>query len=107
MKLKFILIGFIIILVSGCSSISQEDAESVAVNFIDQNVKFFTREDDSTHDLPSYTIDNIQSYKEGSSWVVAMHVIGTIGNETKKRDLTVKVDRKGRVEEFDGRKVPI
>ena len=107
-KIRYLLFAllFALLALPSCSSISQQESEKTAVNFINSNVKFFAKEQNSTLALPKYTIDSISSYRENSDWVVIMHVSASTINETKKNDLTVKVDNRGRVVEFNGKTVP-
>ena len=107
MKFKNIFLWFLIaFLLVSCSSIDKMQAESKAVDFVKKNVKFFARDENSTEDLQKYSIDGVTSYPEGKNWVVAMHVSSFVGNLTKNNDLVVKVDRGGKVIEFNGKKVP-
>lgn len=96
----------ILLLINGCSAISQSQAEEKAVKFVDQNVKFFSRQEDSKLNLPQYNIDSIKSYQENKNWIVVMHVSSEVGNETKKNDLSIRLNYKGDVMEFNGKKVP-
>lgn len=102
---KILFILSILILINGCTSINKNQAEAKAVKFVNERVKFFAREEGSTVDLPQYSIDGITSYQEGKSWVVVMHVSSKTDNETKKNDLITKINKKGDVIEFNGRKV--
>ena len=97
---------FILILINGCSSINKDEAEAKAISFINEKVKFFAKEENSTMDLPQYSIDSITSYQEGKNWIVLTHVSSKAGNETKSNDLTVKLNSMGEAVEFNGRKVP-
>ena len=94
------------ILINGCASINKEDAETKAINFVKQTVGFFAKEGDSTKNLQEYRINNVRSYQEDKNWVVIMQVSSELDNETKKNDLTIKLNNKGDVIEFNGRKVP-
>lgn len=103
---KLIYAVFILLLINGCAPIGQKQAEAKAVQFVDKNVKFFAREENSTLDLPKYSIDRIDSYQENKNWVVLIHVSAKVGNDTKKNDLVVKLNGKGDVVEFNGKGVP-
>ena len=100
----WVIILFLLVLV-GCSSIDQKRAESISKNFVEERVKFFSAEEDEKKDLPRYDISSITSYKEGMIWVIVLHIESELDNETKDNDLIVKVDRKGDVIEFNGKKV--
>ena len=103
---KIIYILFALILISGCTSISQKVAEAKALEFVNEKVKFFVKEENSKMDLPQYNVDSVTSYLENKDWIVVMHVSAKSGNETKKNDLIVRLDKKGDVTEFNGKKVP-
>jgi|SRR3989338_6376391 len=103
---NFLFVLFILVLTSGCTSINKNDAETKAVEFVNEKVKFFAREGDSTLDLPQYIIDSVTSYREDKNWVVVMHVSSKISNETKKNDLIIRLNKNGDVIEFNGRNVP-
>lgn len=102
---KFILVGLFLLFLIGCSSIDQGHAEWIAKNFVEQRVKFFSTEEEEKKDLPQYNISGITSYKEGKLWSVVLHIESKVKNETKDNDLVVKVNRKGKVVEFDGREI--
>lgn len=101
------LFSFLILisLLSGCSVITQAQAEAKAIQFVNQNVKFFSRQENSTLNLPQYTLDSIKSYRENKNWIVVIHVSAKLGNETKKNDLTIKLNNRGDAIEFNGKKV--
>ena len=106
-KKVFFLIILLLLTLSNnsCAVIGQNQAEAKAVQFVNQNVKFFAREENSTLNLPQYSIDSVSSLQENKNWVVVMHISAKAGNETKKNDLIVKLNRKGDVTEFNGKKV--
>ena len=95
----------VLLLINSCAGIDQNQAEAKAAQFVNQNVRFFAREENSTLNLPQYRIDSITSFQEKSDWLVAIHVSAKIGNETKKNELAVKLNRQGDVLEFNGKKV--
>ena len=103
--MKIFIVLCLLALVSGCSSISKTDAEAKSLAFVNENVKFFSKEGDSTLNLPQYSIDSMTSYQEGKDWVVIIHITADVANETKKNDLVVRVNNKGQVSEFNGQKV--
>ena len=103
---KIAVIAALMFLLAGCSSISKNDAEQRAADFVKQNVKFFAREQNSSVvGFQQYSIDSLSSYKESGNWVVAMHVTASLGNETKKNDMIVKLDGSGNIVEFNGKGV--
>lgn len=103
--MKAMIFLVLVLLLAGCSSIDKKQAEQKAVEFVNKNVKFFARQENSTLDLPRYSVGSITSYPENDKWVVVMHVSASLGNETKKNDLIVKITRKGEVVEFNGERV--
>lgn len=97
---------FLIGMLSGCSSsISQQQAEGIAHGFIEQNVKFFTKGDNATSLVDEVNVPTATSYKEGDVWVVVVHVSSMVDGVEKKNDLIMKVDKEGRVTEFNGQKL--
>ena len=81
---KSFFLTFIAVLVIGCYGVEQKVAEASAINFVNKNVKLFAREENSTMDLPQYSIERITSYQEDKKWVILMHVSSNLNNETKK-----------------------
>lgn len=106
MRIRLTIFLMMVLLSAGCASVDKIQAEAAAVQFVGENVKFFSRQENSTLDLPQYTVDSITSYQESKGWAVAVHVSAKTGNETKKNDLLIRVDRKGKVTELNGKKVP-
>lgn len=100
----FLALAALLILV-GCASITQDQAEKKSIDFVKNNVRFFAKTDNSTLGLPQYNIESISSYKDEDVWVVAMHVSAHMLNETKKGDMTVKISKSGKVFELNGKKV--
>jgi|SRR3989338_5048611 len=95
-----------LLLIDSCINITQPQAEAKALQFVKQNIKFFARDENSTVNLPEYTIGSITSYGESKNWVVLIHVSSRLGNEIKKNDLIIKLDNNGDIIEFNGKKVP-
>jgi hypothetical protein len=90
---------------AGCTSIGKEQAEFQATRFIQDRVKFFSNEENQMQDIPSYNITQVTSYEEGGIWTVVLHIESVLDNSTKDNDLEVKINRKGKVIEFNGRTV--
>jgi len=108
MKHKIIIILVIaVFLVFGCSSLSKDQAEKTALNFINSNVKFFAKDQEENKDLAQYNIEDMTSYKDGKDWVVIAHISADLKDEEKSNDISIKLNNKGQVVEFNGRKVPI
>ncbi len=96
---------FCFLFIIACSKISKKDAEGIARGFIRTRVKFFAKGEGGSMDLGSYNISKIKSYEENRHWVVILHIESKVGNETKDNDLVVKIDKNGKVFEFNGMKV--
>ena len=94
------------VLISGCSGITQTQAEAKALEFVNQNVKFFAKVENSTLNLPQYNVSSVNSHQENKNWVVIVHIFAELDNSTKKNDLVIKLNSKGDITEFNGKKVP-
>ena len=102
---KILGIFLILLFLFGCTAtIAKEKAEQIAVNFVNHNVKFFTKEGSASKDVGKYKIESMNSYQETNNWIVVMHISSDVKNATKKNDLIVKIDSSGRVAEFNGQK---
>ena len=101
----FIICMLLSLLFAGCSSLSQSEAESIALSFVDQNVKFFARPEGQPEVVTTMNPPTFSSYREGSGWAVAVHVSGTINGTQKKNDLLVRVSDQGKVVEFNGKQI--
>ena len=99
-----LLIG--ILLLSACSTISGQQAQEKAVEFVEANVKFFAMNNDSAVEFSQFDITDIKSTYLDSKWKVTMHVAASSGNETKQSDVSVLMDKKGDVLELNGKPVP-
>lgn len=103
--MKFFILFISLILLTGCSSISKEQAETEALKFVESNVKFFAREGEDKLNLPKYKYDNIISYQQDDNWIVTMSVSAELNEEIKKSNLEVRLNNKGEVTEFNGKKL--
>jgi len=92
-------------LISGCSGITEQEAEDSATEFINKNVKFFTSEGTEKENVTTYVMDILDVHKEGGVWSVLVNVSAQKGSENKKKAILVKTDNKGNVVEFDGNKI--
>jgi len=102
---KFVIVSLFLLFLIGCSFVDQKHAELIAKNFVNQRVKFFSQDEEIREDLPQYNISSITSYKEGGTWTIILHIESKLNNVTKDNDLVVKVNEKGDVMEFNGKKV--
>ena len=94
----------VLILALGCQSIDKKRAEYITTEFVKNSVRFFAKNENVSVNLPTYSISGVNSYWENNSWIVIMHVSSKLGNETKKNDVTAKLDSKGNIVEFNGKK---
>ncbi len=101
MRYKILLFIIIIVLTSGCSNITKEKAEKKALDFVNKNVKFFSKKGDSRLNISSYNL-KLNSYKSDGGWIVIMQVSTKMINETKQNSIAVKIDSKGYITEFNG-----
>ena len=105
MKLLLLCI-IVLILLSACTNITQEMAEAKALRFVNDRVKFYTKDNTSAVALPSYTIDSVTSYKVKNKWVVLVHISSIRNNQTKKTDLIVEIHaRNGNILTFNNQPV--
>jgi hypothetical protein len=106
MRVKICILLVLPLLLFGCSSfISQEQAKQTALLFISQNVKFYATVANSSSLVEEAKIPTTTSYKEGEVWIVVAHVTSMVNNTEKKNDLVIKVDKQGKVIEFNGQKI--
>ena len=87
---------------AACSSITQKDAETRAIQFINSNVKFFAKENNETSDIARYSIGSVSSYQQNAHWIVIANVKGVLGNDTRQRDLVIEVDSSGNIVSLNG-----
>ena len=102
---RFISILILIFFIAGCRSLPQGQAESVALRFVSDNVKFFAIEEDHPQVISAMDEPTVNSYREGDVWVVAVHISGMVNGTQKKNDLVVKVGKEGKVVEFNGKRL--
>lgn len=97
---SFIFVAFILscfFLASCSNAISEAEAESIAAGFVQEHVRFFTRDDNSTLDVPVYSFDSVSTTSDGSNYIVSFSVSAQLGNETKSAGFLVTVSRDGEV----------
>lgn len=105
MKIKIIPLISLFLLVCACSQIKQEQAEAKAIRFVKDRVKFYTKENSSELDFPSYNFSSVRSYKEKNLWVVIIQ-IKTTKNQSKKTDVVVELNaRDGEITKFNNQPV--
>jgi len=80
------------IIATGCQGASEEDAKQIAFEFLQQKVKFYSTDDNLTHNVPSATIEIIESYKEGDYWNFIVTVSSEFEGDVKTAKMKVVVD---------------
>ena len=105
MRKGVIVLIVISVLLIACQSLSQKDAEGIALRFIDDNVKFFAQGKNDSTIIEKVNPPIASSYREGKLWVVLVHVSSELNGTEKKNDLIVKVDKNGEIVEFNGKKL--
>ena len=80
---------------SGCKNeITQQEALSIAQDFVNQNVKFYTAEDERANVLQKASITVLGVYKNNDEWNIRVHITSNATGEVKKSGLVVVVDAK-------------
>jgi len=106
-KSLFILVLLLAFALVACKQITKEEAESAALSFVNERVKFFTSNNETTNDIDAFTSDQLTSFKKGDSWVVVIHIQANVSGDVKSNDLSIVVDSAGKVTEFNGKKIVI
>jgi hypothetical protein len=88
------------LLLGGCASLSQAQAEDIALSFVSQRVRFYTSEENVTATVQQYNREVLESYKVDSGWYVLVHVWSAAGNTSKQARMSVVVDSTGKVQSF-------
>ena len=92
-----LLLLFSVAAASCASPITEAQAESIAIDFVKERVRFFARSENATLDLPTYAFDSVTTTFEEGNYVVELNVSSRLGNETKSAELKVTVSSKGQV----------
>ena len=91
---NFLLIGILLlsVITAGCQGASEEEAKQIAFEFLQQKVKFYSTDDNLTQNVPSATIEVVESYKEGNYWNFIVIVSSEVEGEIKTAKMKVVVD---------------
>ncbi len=101
-RLLITVVLLLAILTESCASqISEQQAEKIATGFVKERVKFFTRDSNSTIDLPTYEFGPATTSKSNGSYVVSFMVSSRFGNETKTAHIIVTVNGQGEVKNLE------
>jgi len=90
-----------VLIVSGCSTLSKEEAEHIALMFVNERVKFYSTDANTTQSVRRYNTEIIDSHPEGKNWEIIILVTSPMRNETKKAKMRVVVDQNKRIVRFD------
>jgi len=107
MKKYLILLAFLILLTGCISKIDKTEAEAIAWNFVSQNVKFYTRTNETINLNITDEVRRINSIeKDGNSWKISLYVSAKVNGEQKDSTINLSIDaNSGKVVEFNGKKV--
>jgi tellurite resistance protein len=102
---KIIFVVFVSLALAACSSISEETAKSRAIMFVKENVKFYTVQSNQSVNIPETMVSVISVEKSSGMRTIRLHAEAQYLNETKQSNITIKIDMKGNIIEFNGKKV--
>ena len=81
------------LVVAACSpSISGEEAERAALEFIESRGIFYTRTAEGMSDVPGYTLSVVGSEKAYGSWLFEIEASAEVNGTTKRAEVRVAVD---------------
>ena len=86
----------LVLLAFGCATISAEDAEGIALDYLSERGKFFTVDENQTKTVADYTFDVVE-VRQGSQFEVIVNVSSEIVNTTKSAVVAVIVSRSGEI----------
>ena len=100
---RYLGVIFMIVLLFGCQQkITQEQALKSAQDFVNENVKFYSRDDidyKNVSYLQKVSIKVVEIYEEGDDYMVQLYIESNKTGELKKSGLVVAVDsRTGEVD---------
>lgn len=102
MQTRLVMAAFLLVLVSACSTVTQEQAEDAAKDFVRSRVVFFTRQADDTQAVGQTEIKVAEAALVGKEWHITLEA-ATETNETQKQGkMQLIVNSKGRVTSFNG-----
>ena len=107
MKKYLILLSVIFLLTACFSKISKDEAEAIAWNFVSQNVKFYTKTNETINMNITDEVRRINSIEEeGNSWKISLYVSAKVNGELKDSTINLSIDAtSGKIVEFNGNKV--
>jgi hypothetical protein len=105
---KYVILLLLVILLTACfSKIDKTEAEAIAWNFVSQNVKFYTKSNETINMNITDEVRRINSIeKEGDLWKISMYVSAKVNGEQKDSTINLSIDaNSGKVAEFNGKKI--
>ena len=102
--LVMVLLFLCSILIIACTAkLSQQQAQDIAKQFMDERVKFYVKDNATGKQLvENYTIESLDSIPDGNDWYVYFHIT----KDSKKNDIAMKVSSSSKkVVELNGKGV--
>ncbi len=95
MKVRISWLALLLIL-TACSGITEQQAAANAEEFVRSNVIFYTNDEEGMTDVYDVSIQVTEIYRQDRDWIVQLYIESKVGEETKKSGLIVIVDGKTR-----------
>ncbi|MFC1704906.1 hypothetical protein ACFLZ6_01090 [Nanoarchaeota archaeon] len=95
-KCAVMLVLMCVSLMHGCSKdvIDEQEAVLIAQDFVNQNVKFYSEQENDATTIQQASINIIDIQKIHGEWNIKLYVQSDVGGEIKKSGLIVIVDAK-------------
>ena len=97
----------ITIALAGCREITQQEAEDIAGNFMQEHVRFFTHDQNTSINIDSAQRKGVVSYQKEGIWYVTFHIEADHTSGIKSSDLVIGVNPQGEVISLNGKPVSI
>ncbi len=85
----------VLIVLSGCKSLTEEDARTKTNEFLKQNLKFYATVNNSRVLVDQYYYRINQLEKDGGNWNIEVYVWAEVNGTIKNRTLDLRLDKKG------------
>lgn len=89
-----ILLFLVVLLLSSCQTISREEAIKITQDFVNQQVKFYVNQDNSTPVVEKASITIINTEKKQGNWLVYLFIQSDQTGSIKKSSVVVTVNSK-------------
>lgn len=98
----------LMIILQGCTAkVTKEEAETTALQFVQERVRFFPRGENLTDTVDTIVSVSPDSYEEKDRYHFLIHAEAAQINRTIKNDFVVAIDKKtGKVHSLNGQPVP-